>query len=51
LGEIDRRRVRARFEQRFTAERMAQEYVCHYRSVMEDRSTMEAEFPASAAPP
>jgi glycosyltransferase involved in cell wall biosynthesis len=30
LGELDRRRVRARFEQRFTAERMAKEYVRHY---------------------
>ena len=31
LGEIDRRRVRARFEQRFTAKRMAQEYLQHYQ--------------------
>jgi glycosyltransferase involved in cell wall biosynthesis len=43
LGRLDRRRVRARFEQRFTAERMAQEYVCHYRSVM------EAEFRSAMA--
>jgi glycosyltransferase involved in cell wall biosynthesis len=43
LGQLDRRRVRARFEQRFTAERMAQEYVRHYRSVM------EAEFPSAMA--
>jgi glycosyltransferase involved in cell wall biosynthesis len=34
-GQLDRRRIRARFEQRFTAERMAKEYVCHYRAVME----------------
>jgi glycosyltransferase involved in cell wall biosynthesis len=33
LSRLDRRRVRARFEQRFTAKRMAQEYVSQYRSV------------------
>jgi glycosyltransferase involved in cell wall biosynthesis len=30
LGELDRRRVRARFEERFTARRMAEEYLQHY---------------------
>ena len=30
VGEIDRRRVRARFEQRFAAKRMAEEYVRYY---------------------
>jgi glycosyltransferase involved in cell wall biosynthesis len=30
LGELDRRRVRARFERRFTAKRMAKEYIRHY---------------------
>ena len=30
LDELDRRRVRARFEQRFTARRMAEEYSRHY---------------------
>ncbi len=30
LGELDRRQVRTRFEQRFTARRMAKEYVRHY---------------------
>jgi glycosyltransferase involved in cell wall biosynthesis len=44
LARLDRRRVRAHFEQRFTAERMAQEYVYHYRSVM------KAEFPSIAGP-
>src|SRR5205814_1380228 len=34
LGELDRRKVRARFEQRFTAERMANEYVRHYQSLL-----------------
>jgi glycosyltransferase involved in cell wall biosynthesis len=33
IDEIDRRGVRARFEQRFTAMRMAQEYVRHYGSL------------------
>jgi glycosyltransferase involved in cell wall biosynthesis len=35
LGELDRRQVRARFEQRFTAARMAKEYLGHYRSLLE----------------
>ena len=33
LGELDRRRVRERFEERFTADRMAEDYVSHYQSV------------------
>jgi glycosyltransferase involved in cell wall biosynthesis len=33
LGELDRRKVRARFEQRFSAERMAQDYVGHYKTL------------------
>ena len=32
----DRREVRQRFEQRFTATRMAQDYVSTYRQVVED---------------
>jgi glycosyltransferase involved in cell wall biosynthesis len=35
LGELDRRRVRSHFEQRFTAERMAKEYVRHYETLLE----------------
>ena len=35
LGEIDRRTVRSRFEQRFTAERMAQDYDRHYRKLLD----------------
>jgi glycosyltransferase involved in cell wall biosynthesis len=34
LGELDRRRVRARFEQRFTARRMAEEYISHYQALV-----------------
>jgi glycosyltransferase involved in cell wall biosynthesis len=33
IGEVDRRLVRARFEQRFTAKRMAEEYIRHYTSL------------------
>jgi Glycosyl transferases group 1 len=33
LGELDRRKVRARFEQRFSAGRMARDYICHYKTV------------------
>ncbi len=33
LGELDRGRVRARFEQRFSAARMAREYVRHYEAL------------------
>jgi glycosyltransferase involved in cell wall biosynthesis len=35
LGELDRRQIRARFEQRVTAARMAKEYLGHYQSLME----------------
>ena len=34
LREIDRRKVRARFEERFTSDRMAQAYVTHYRRLL-----------------
>jgi len=33
LGELDRRQVRKRFEQRFTAKRMAQDYLQFYRQL------------------
>ena len=33
LGQLDRRRVRAGFEQRFTARRMAEEYVTLYTAL------------------
>jgi glycosyltransferase involved in cell wall biosynthesis len=33
LGELDRRKVRARFEERFTSERMAKEYLRHYEAL------------------
>jgi glycosyltransferase involved in cell wall biosynthesis len=33
LGELDRRRVRRHFEKRFTARRMAEEYLRHYKTL------------------
>src|SRR5712671_940 len=33
LGELDRHRVRAQFEKRFTARRMAEEYIRHYKNL------------------
>jgi hypothetical protein len=35
LPELDRSSVRTEFEQRFTARRMAEDYVCHYRLLLE----------------
>jgi glycosyltransferase involved in cell wall biosynthesis len=37
LGEIDRQRCRASFEERFTADRMARDYVALYEQIIEDR--------------
>ena len=34
LRELDRRCVRERFEERFTAGRMAADYIAHYQSVV-----------------
>jgi glycosyltransferase involved in cell wall biosynthesis len=38
LPELDRSRVRAGFERRFTAQRMAEDYVRHYHLLLENRS-------------
>jgi glycosyltransferase involved in cell wall biosynthesis len=35
LGELDRRKVRAQFEKRFTATGMAQDYLRHYEKLVE----------------
>jgi len=35
LGELSREKIRARFEDRFTARRMAQDYLVAYRSLMQ----------------
>jgi glycosyltransferase involved in cell wall biosynthesis len=37
IGELDRRRVRAAFEQRFTAKRMAEDYIGHYETLLSQR--------------
>jgi hypothetical protein len=34
LGRLDRRVIRARFEKRFAASRMANEYECRYRELL-----------------
>jgi glycosyltransferase involved in cell wall biosynthesis len=38
LSELDRRQVRRRFEQRFTARRMAQEYLHHYKTLSQPKA-------------
>jgi glycosyltransferase involved in cell wall biosynthesis len=38
VSRLDRRGVRAAFERRFTARRMAEEYASHYRNLIEERS-------------
>jgi glycosyltransferase involved in cell wall biosynthesis len=35
LGELSRKKIRARFEERFTARRMAQDYLAAYRGLMQ----------------
>jgi glycosyltransferase involved in cell wall biosynthesis len=42
LSSIDRRRCRAEFEKRFSARRMAQDYVAVYEALINDRSTVNA---------
>ena len=55
LRELDRRRVRERFEERFTVGRMAADYVSHYQSVVnggcaEDRRQRSLAGEESAVP-
>jgi glycosyltransferase involved in cell wall biosynthesis len=40
LGELDRRKIRARFEQRFTAKRMAEDYLQHYEKLVKAKPQM-----------
>ena len=47
LGELDRATVRAAFEERFTAERMARDYVRIYEKLIGQAPT-PAEAPAAA---
>jgi glycosyltransferase involved in cell wall biosynthesis len=48
LGSIDRRRVRAEFERRFTARRMAQDYLRAYQSLYQRQLSIEYVQIASA---
>jgi glycosyltransferase involved in cell wall biosynthesis len=45
IGELDRQRVRATFERRFTARRMAEDYLHHYQAVLQ-METVQALEPA-----
>lgn len=42
VGEIDRRRCRKAFDERFTAERMAKEYVQLYERMVQEASVNES---------
>ena len=48
LGELDRRKVRAQFEERFTVERMTREYVELYRGLLANRTVEPADDQAFA---
>src|SRR5215217_1125392 len=50
LGELDRRQIRAHFEQRFTAKRMAKEYVRHYERLVAARPKLPDESLVPANP-
>ena len=41
IGELDRQRVRARFEERFTARRMAEDYLRHYEKLLQSETRRE----------
>jgi glycosyltransferase involved in cell wall biosynthesis len=43
IGELDRRRIRAEFERRFSAARMARDYVALYRRLMERATSVRHE--------
>ena len=45
LGEFDRRHIRARFEKRFTARRMAEEYLKHYAALAPDLNNVKPQGP------
>jgi glycosyltransferase involved in cell wall biosynthesis len=50
VDQLDRRQVRARFEQRFTAERMARDYCCQYETLVR-ASSPKLVPPAVLTPP
>jgi glycosyltransferase involved in cell wall biosynthesis len=49
IGSLDRRQVRARFEQQFTARRMAEDYVRIYEKVIDDAEELSIDAHASPA--
>jgi Glycosyl transferases group 1 len=49
IGELDRRRVRAAFEQRFTAKRMAEDYIRHYKNMLNQRHAYPPQSPCARA--
>jgi hypothetical protein len=51
LDELSRYEVRAQFERRFTAERMAQDYVAHYGALIDARPRHRAWPPSRARDP
>jgi glycosyltransferase involved in cell wall biosynthesis len=51
LSELDRTAVRKQFEQRFTAQRMAQEYLGVYRTLIESHAPRLRVVSAEEAPP
>ena len=46
--ELDRRRVRAAFEERFTAKRRAQDYIRHYEMLLRRRHAQREKVPSHA---
>ena len=51
LGELDRRRIRAQFEKRFTSPRMAEEYLKHYAALAPDLNNVKPQGLAKIALP
>jgi glycosyltransferase involved in cell wall biosynthesis len=50
IADIDRRRCRAAFDERFTADRMARDYVALYERIIEERSAPKVYVVGSGAP-
>jgi glycosyltransferase involved in cell wall biosynthesis len=48
---LDRRKVRRRFEERFSATRMAKDYLAVYRSLLRHQATAEPSAALHRAPP
>jgi hypothetical protein len=39
IGELDRNRIRETFEKRFTARRMAEDYLHYYKALMQQETS------------